>query len=113
MFSPFSVDLQVVFVVGAIRDPAGTLCSGLGAVAFQAIALAGDFDQFGFLQEAVEDRGGGRDLSDEFAPVFRRPDKRLPTVVEEYSLQVGPETKKGPPLVPLQLVPETDRSPSH
>ena len=35
---------------------------GTGAVS-QAVAFAGDLDQFGMVQEAVEDRRGGRDRS--------------------------------------------------
>ena len=37
----------------------------------ESITLAGDLDDLGVVQEAVEDRGRGRDVSDELAPVFQ------------------------------------------
>lgn len=38
----------------------------------EPIAFAGDLDDLGVVQEAVEDGGRGRDVPDEFAPVFQR-----------------------------------------
>ncbi len=43
---------------------------GTGAIS-QAVAFASDLDQLGMVQEAVEDRCGGRDIADQFASVFQ------------------------------------------
>ena len=43
-----------------------------GGLATQAIALAGELENLGVFQQAVQDRRGGGDVSDEFPPIFKR-----------------------------------------
>ena len=66
------------FFVGAGRQFGwfwlGGLC-GIGhgtAGVLESITLAGDLDDLGVVQKAVEDRGGGWHVADEFAPVFHK-----------------------------------------
>src|SRR5579863_6437936 len=44
----------------------------LGPSTVQPVAPAGDGDHLGVVQEAVEDRGGGGHVADQFAPVLQR-----------------------------------------
>jgi hypothetical protein len=37
----------------------------------QPVAFAGDLDDLGVLEDAVEDGGGGRNVADQLAPVFQ------------------------------------------
>lgn len=41
-----------------------------GGTVFETVAAAGDLEDFGVVQEAVEDGGGGGDVAEEFAPFF-------------------------------------------
>ena len=45
----------------------------IGLPASESVAAAGDLDEFGVLQEAIQNGRCGRNVSDEFAPVFQRP----------------------------------------
>ena len=45
-------------------------CGLLSCAVFEAIAFAGDLDDLGMMEEAVEDGGSGGDVSEEFAPLF-------------------------------------------
>ena len=63
------------------RDPVigfGRFWTRLGCFSSEAIALAGDLNQFRILQEPVEDGRGGRDVTDQVAPIFQLPDVRGP-----------------------------------
>ena len=44
----------------------------IGRFASKPVAAAGDFNHFGVLQEAVEDGGRARYVTDQFAPIFKR-----------------------------------------
>ena len=55
-------------LLGVFRTARGRLAAGTVS---QAIAFASDLDEFGMVQEAVEDGRGGRDVADQFAPIFQ------------------------------------------
>ena len=45
----------------------------MASATFQAIAFAGDLDNLGAMQDAIQDGGGSGDIGDQLAPFLQRP----------------------------------------
>ena len=59
------------------------------ALVAEPVAAAGDRDDLGVVQEAVEDGRGAGNVADQFAPIFQRPDKLPPRNPSIQAMPVG------------------------